>query len=178
MERLHTTGQLTSNDLSRIYSGAYLGYYTYLERAIERAFLGYLMGRYSSSDKRVKPLVQIKSEAVAQKVITGGRSYADWIPYRMTAERAEAFLSAGRPFADLPKADRKVLDDLSTMRNAIAHESAYSIRRFRETFTAGKSLRPAELVPPGYLRGTHALGQTRLNFLFSEGVRIMGRLLA
>ena len=154
-----------------------MGYYTFLERSIERAFLGILMGRYEHSDRRVRPLVAIRSEAVAQRVVAGGKSYADWIPYRYTKGRADAFFSAGRPFSELAGGDVAVLEQLATMRNAIAHESAYSVRRFRSVFTAGKALRPSELTPSGYLRGKHAIDQTRLNFLFSQGVDIVSRLL-
>jgi hypothetical protein len=171
LEKLHRQGQLSKTDLSRAQAGAFLAFHTYLERSLERLFLGVLMRRLTTTDTRVRPLVDIKSEAVARSVVNGGRNYVDWLPFEQHAlKRAGAFLSTGRPFADLARSDYSRFDRLSILRNAIAHESSHAMRQFRKSFTDGKSLPPDQVVPGGYLRGQHRPGQTRFENLMAEVV--------
>jgi len=88
-------------------------------------------------------------------------------------KRAKAFLSGGRPFTDLSKPDRNFLDSLTVLRNALAHESSHAVALFRQEFTLGKALPPQQERPAGYLRGQHASGQTRFNYLLGRTVLVM-----
>lgn len=173
MESLHGRAALTRTDLNRTYSMAYMDYVTYLERSIERLFLGVVMGRLITSAPRSSPLVAIRSDAVARAVIRGDRRYVDWLPYTLTRKRADAFLAGGRPFDRVSKADEKFLDRLGVLRNAIAHDSNFSRKRFVAEFTSGLAVPPAQRQPAGYLQGQHAVGQTRLQYLVAEGYRVM-----
>lgn len=174
MERLFVAGALSLPDLHRVHAGAFISFHTYLERSLERTFLGLLMYRLTSSDRLVRPLVEIKSETVAHAIVRGGQNYVDWLPYeRHTMKRAKAFFSGGRPFADLGAAERRALQRTTTMRNAIAHESSQSLRQFKNTFVVGKTLPPDQQKPTGYLQGQHAIGQSRLDYMFSDAVNAM-----
>lgn len=168
---------LTRTDLERIYCGAFMSYITFLERSIERAFLGLLMGRFTSQQSAVRSLVRIESEQVARAVVNGGRSYVDWLPFEdHTKPRAKAFFSRGKPFTDLQAADRAVLRRAHAVRNAIAHESSAAVRRFRRECVDGLALPPNQRRPGGYLRGHHAVGQSRIQFMMAEGNAVMYRL--
>lgn len=174
MENLYSAGRLNQSDLLQAYSGAFLAFHSYTELALERVFFGVLMGRLASSDRSVRALVRIDSEVVARRVVFNTRSYADWIPYsRWTVPRAEAFLSRGKPFTNIAKADCRQLDNMAILRNALAHQSSHAIKQFTRTFTVAKPLPPSQLRPSGYLRGSHAAGQTRANYLLAEAVRIL-----
>jgi hypothetical protein len=175
MEKLHIAGLLSDNDLRRVYAGAYLDFVTYLERSMERLFLGILMGRLVCQIG--KPLVAIRSEVVARAVVNGGRNYVDWFPYRLTLDRAEAFLShGGQPFQGLGKQEQRTFATASIIRNALAHESTHSLRQFRKYLVDGRALPPSQVNPRGYLRGQHAVGQTRLTFHMAEAVYAMRQL--
>jgi hypothetical protein len=174
MEKLVLKGSMSERDLLLAYSGAILTFHCFTENAIEQLFLGLVAGRLKHGDRRVRSLVDIKSAVTVRKVVFGARSYADWLPYgRYTAPRAEAFLSAGRPFNDLAKSDQTHLDDMAVLRNAIAHQSSHAESRFHDRFTNGKALTPVQRKPPGYLRGQHAAGQTRLNYLMGRTVQVL-----
>lgn len=175
MERLAAGGELGQADLRRVYAGAYLSFYTYTERSIERLFLGLLMERFDLVG--VRPLVDVRSELVARAIVVGGRSYADWLPLeRHTVPRAQAFLSQGKPFSEVPRADIRTLDRVSIVRNALAHESSHALRQFRKAFTRDRPIPPDQRSPAGYLRGQHALGTTRLSNFFAETVDVFRRL--
>lgn len=170
VEKLHVEGRLSERDVRRAYAGAFLAFYAYLERSIERLFLGTLMGRYEHSNRAIKPLVSIKSERVARLAVQGGRDYADWLPWDHTVRRSAAFLSAGRPFSELPRVHQKSFERVAILRNAIAHESKSSHRRFQRELVAGASLPASQMTPAGYLRGQHAAGQTRFSHHLADAV--------
>jgi len=177
MERLHSGGNLSRRDLLRVYGGAFLTFQSVVENSIESLFIGLASGRLNHPDRNVRSLVEIRSPAVARRVVYGARPYADWLPYnRHTIPRAEAFLSGARPFCDLPKADRTSLDNMATLRNALAHKSSHALKQFRRIFTDGKPLPPEQCQPPGYLRGQHAAGQTRVDYLMSSALQTMRQL--
>lgn len=176
-EVAHATGSLTATDLERIYAGSFITYITFVERSIERVFLGLLMGRFSTTHQGVRALVSIDSERVARAVVNGGRAYVDWFPFEQhTKPRANAFFSRGLPFADLPSSDRTVLKRSHAIRNAIAHESSAALRNFRSECVDDLGLPPAQQRPAGYLRGHHGVGQTRLQFQMAECNAVMRRL--
>jgi hypothetical protein len=175
MERLYGSGALGRPDLNRVYAGAFLSFHTYVERSLERLFLGLLMGRFVAPG--VAPLVEIKSEVVARAVVAGGRKYVDWLPFeKYTQTRALAFLSAGRPFSELATTDARVLDRLGIIRNALAHESSHALRLFHRAFVDGRSLPVEQHRPSGYLRGQHSPGLTRFVNTINETVVVFGRL--
>src|SRR6185369_9711851 len=139
IERLHRGRRLSQSDVKRAYSGGFLEFYAYAERSLERLFLGLLRGRLISPHTGVRPLIDVNSDAVAIAIVTGDRSYADWLPYgRYTAKRAEAFFSAGRPFSILDKTDIASFERAALVRNALAHQSGSSRRLFEEKMVAGK----------------------------------------
>lgn len=177
MEKLVASDLMSERDLLLAYGGAVLTFHSFTENMIERLFLGLVAGRLKHGDRRVRSLVEIRSPVTVRKVVFAARSYADWLPYgRYTIPRAEAFLSAGRPFTDLSKYDRIHLDDMAVLRNALAHQSGHAESRFRERFTDGKALIPTQQRPQGYLRGEHAIGQTRLNYLMGRTVQVLNNL--
>jgi hypothetical protein len=173
MERLLAAGQLRQADVHRAYGGALLSFYVDLEACIEDVFMGILMGRLTVSATRVQSLVGIRSEVVARKIVRGDRRYVDWLPYQVTRDRAAAFFSRGEPFASFTEAQARPFENVRIVRNALAHGGEQATRRFRKTFTDGKALPPEQRRPAGYLRGQHAIGQTRFENLLADAVFAM-----
>ena len=162
-------GKITRLDAEQAYRGAFLSFHSHVENTIEYLFIGLLRGRVNHRLGSVRALVSIPSDAVATRVVFGGRRYADWLPYNQhTYDRSKLYFASGKPFTLLDKPARRALDDLTVLRNALAHESSQAIRRFREEFTNGKALPPDQRRPAGYLRGFHAVGQTRFEFLMAQ----------
>ena len=142
IERLHRERKLSKGDVERAYSGGFLEFYAFAERSLERLFLGLLRGRFTSTHAGVRSLITVNSDAVAYAIVTGDRSYADWLPYgRYTAKRAGAYFSAGRPFSVLDKIDVGAFERAGLIRNALAHQSGSANRLFEEKMITGKSPR-------------------------------------
>ncbi len=172
MDGLYNQGVISRIDIERTYAGGLLSFFAFMERSIESLFVGLLTGRLVVSDSQFRRLIELRSDRVAYGVIRGGFSYANWLPYkRYTRRRAKIFFSRGRPFTKLNKDQITALDNLSTIRNALAHQSSSANRAFNKCFTEGKILPPDQMRPSGYLRGQHAFGQTRFNFIISDAIR-------
>lgn len=177
MERLHKDGAISTRDVERAYAGGFLEFQAYVERSIEHLFLGLLRGRLKSSNRSVRPLISVDSDSVASAVVTGERAYVDWLPYeRYALRRAKSFFSSGKPFSALVKSDIEAFEDVSVVRNALAHQSASALRKFRTTFIDGRSIPPSQHRPPAYLRGYHTVNQTRMNYMLSRVVATMNNL--
>jgi hypothetical protein len=93
----------------------------------------------------------------------GGRAYVDWLPYHHTEKRAEAFFRSGLPFCSLEKNDKKQLEQIIVIRNAVAHQSRAALRKFENEVIGPAPLLPKERTPAGYLRSVFrtAPAQTR-----------------
>lgn len=177
MERLHVAGRLSKSDVLRVHAGAFLLFHSHAERSLEKLFIGTLLGRLEHTDVRVKPLLTVKSPVVAKRIASGGRAYADWLPYKAeTVRRANSYLSGGRPFSELAKPDYEALDRLSIIRNALAHDSTAALKAFRASFVDGRPLPPDQQQPAGYLRGQQTLGQSRLSYLLAEATAVFREL--
>src|SRR5438067_2524139 len=98
MEKLASKGIVPPKDILRVYSGAYLDFYNFVEQSIEELFVG-LVTRRVTHVRKIRPLLTVRSEDTARSIIASGRSYAAWLPFnRHTRPRSKAFFYAGRPF--------------------------------------------------------------------------------
>jgi hypothetical protein len=170
----HRAGHILTIDVERAFASACIYCAIACERALEKLFLGLLVGTLKSSLRTVKPLITINSHRVAAAIIRGERRYVDWLPYEnQTLKRAEAFFSSGRPFSSLSAPGKTALEDLRVIRNALAHESPSALRTFENRLTRGKNLPPNQTRPAGYLRGNHHGTLTRLDVVTAQALGAM-----
>lgn len=164
MERLHATGALTRRACEHAYEGLYLAAVTTFEGFVEDLFIGLLLsaGGLRSNLAGVRARVSFRSYPVARQVVYGvGSNYADWLPFEKTERRAKVFFRKGRPFHHLSastsdpaaKQARELLNRAILIRNAIAHRSRFSLRRFEQEVLRDLPLPAAEKRPAGFLRG-------------------------
>mgnify|MGYP001568086396 CR=1 FL=1 len=177
-ENLFASKKIKRHDVEQVYVGLYLDAVVSFERFIETLFIGYLVGRIRPSSKRIVPRISFSSEKVARDVVFGGQNYVDWFPYRYTEKRAVAFYRNGLPFTGLQDADKKAIERLLTIRNAIAHRSSYSMRTFEKNVIGSLPLTGRERSPAGYLRSIFRItpDQTRYENLVAEMAGIAQKL--
>ena len=148
---LVTRALVSQRDVELFYEGLLLKTVTSFEALLEELFLSLLTGSVEPV-KRVHPRVTFRSAAVARSVVLGGRAYVNWLPYYFTENRAKAFFRGGQPFTSLDKADKRSLEDLQTIRNAVAHQSLAAKDKFKREILAAVPLLPRERSPSGFLR--------------------------
>lgn len=178
IESLARKKSLVRRDVEQVYSGLFLEAVTSFERHIERLFMGLLVGAVSTNNSAAMPRVTIGSHKVAHEVLKGSQRYIDWLPFSHTEKRAEAFFRGGRPFTQLTNQDKKQLEHLMWVRNAIAHKSGHAQRVFQQKVIAGAPISQREKTPAGYLRSVFrtAPTQTQYEALIGDMVAVSKRL--
>jgi hypothetical protein len=175
METLLEKGVIVRRDIEQVYEGLFMSSITSLENWIEQLFLGLTVGRIKHHSSSVIPRVSFNSDRIARDITFGGRNYIDWFPYqKYTEKRARAFFRNGLPFTSLDNSDKRKLNILCTIRNAIAHKSTYSLSLFEKEVIGSIPLTPQKRKPAGYLRGIFRITptQTRYENLITEMVAI------
>lgn len=175
VETLAATGQLSRQDVERVYEGLFLNAFAYFENLIEELFIGILSGTMKRGS-RVVPRVSFKSSRGARKVVFHGRQYVDWFPYPRTIQLARVFYREGRPFTKLGKPQRMELHKLSVIRNAIAHKSRYARRTFRNDVVSGTYTLPRERTPAAFLRAQFRISPPQTRFeVYTAGLLSIAR---
>jgi len=155
VDALVLSGQMSRLAADQMYEALFLSGFTAFEVFLEEVFLYLLVAPHRGHARAdAIPRLVIRSLMVAREVVIGpGRKYADWLPFERTLGRAELFFRGGRPFSDVPKAQRDVVDSAQLIRHAIAHHSRHSEAQFLSKVVAGIPLPPREQRPGGFLRG-------------------------
>ena len=177
-ERLYQEGYLVRRDVELIYAGLYLDAITSFENFIEDLFIRLLLGTAIHPSRLVVPKIAFKSAVICRNIVYGGRSFVDWFPYERTQERAEIFFQKGLPFTALDGLDRKNMNHMLCIRNAIAHKSKHALKRFEREVISGLPLLSQEEKPVGYLRSNYAMSppQTRYELIIFNIVQIARKL--
>jgi len=173
IESLADDGEVGEHDVRRMYEGLFLNAVASFEAFLEEVFVSILVRNKASTplDGKINPKIVVLSHSVAREILIGpGRPYTEWLPYIRTLEKAEIFLTGGRPFSTLPDQLKGQLTRCQLIRNAIAHQSRAAKTRFETGVIAGLPLPPRERTPAGYLRSNHSLSPplTRFEFLFTQ----------
>lgn len=169
METLCTAGNIAQTDIEQVYAGLFLNTFTEFEALIEDLFLGLLMGKLYSKTYTIVKRVRIKPVSLTQEIVFHGRHYLDWLPYvQFTLPRAKRYFVNGEPFKQLDDAQIKSLQEYHMIRNAIAHKSDNSQKKF-QNIISGLTLLPHEKTPAGYLRSRpRGTGQTQYEIAVIE----------
>jgi hypothetical protein len=179
VERLLVSGHVTRHDAYLFYEGIFLRTVTTFEGLMEDLFVGLLAGGIIPG-RNVRPRVHFRSHTIARDVMLGGRAFVDWLPYHYTDKRAEAFFRGGFPFSNLDKSDKKELERIILIRNAVAHQSRSARSKFESDVIGTTPLLPFERTPAGYLRSVfrQSPAQTRYEQIASTCAMLARKLCA
>ncbi|MFH2203123.1 MAG: hypothetical protein ABIJ96_08425 [Elusimicrobiota bacterium] len=156
VEALLAQRQIGVRDVEALYAGLFVTSVAMFEAFLEDLFFGLLVGGLGHPE--ASPRTEFRSYAVAREFVYAGKNYLDWLPYDRTASRAKIFFTGGRPFTSLPDESKSILHKSAIIRNALAHKSRYSRRKFDRDVIGSTPLSPRESTPTGFLRS-----QTRIS---------------
>lgn len=173
-ESLFSNKKINKKDIEHAYQGFFLEAVSGFELMIENIFIDFLIGNY----KRTKPKIIFKDKRMAsiRMILFNERNYFNWLPYKNTIDLSNLYFYKGHPFDSLGfnpklKSDientKKNLDLILKTRNAIAHKSSYSKKKFLESID-GLSLRSSEKSPSGFLRSAINPNRNRYEDFISE----------
>lgn len=178
VDALLSSRKLTEYDADQIYSGIFLSAFVTYERFIEEIFIGYLLGKVSPHKSKLKTLLVIPNREVAITILSGDRNYVDWLPFSRTRDRAATYFVGPTPFATIGSTELQMMDELSIIRNALAHKSEHAHKKFVGKVIGSTSLRPRDKVPEKYLRSVFRLNpaQTRLQHYLTQMLLVSNKL--
>lgn len=133
---------------------AFLRSYLAWERFLEEAFILYLIGKKPQRRRRsLKRLATPKSYDHAMQLILleTKRSYVDWDNPQTVDERARKWFLDGEPFVSALRNRQNQLNEIKTLRNAIAHRSIASQSNFQRLVRDKLMFLPQNLSVGGFL---------------------------
>ena len=110
---------------------AFLRSFLAWERFLEESFLLYLLGKRAPRGRQPRRFAMPPDAKAARELVLGSRRYATW-DGPATLDRAKVFFRAGRPYANAIEPRRYLLQEVQTVRNAIAHQSEVARRKFEK----------------------------------------------
>lgn len=114
---------------------AFLQAFLAWEAFLEESFVLYLWGKKPprGNPPRCRYYASPRTrELTEQLLVPEGRKYADWSSVQNVTRRAERFFENGEPYCQVLRSQQSKLEGIEAIRNAIAHASTYSWRRFQE----------------------------------------------
>lgn len=110
---------------------AFLQTFLAWEEFIDESFTLYLLGMKPPRGRRPHRLHTPSKRKDAERFILGADDYADWSKIHKVRERAKKYFRRGEPFDPALSAHQNMFDEMNTIRNAIAHSSKYSQKKFK-----------------------------------------------
>lgn len=147
--------EFTEPHMEMVAEIAFLRAFSAWEAFLEESFILYLWGKDSPKGQAPKCYAHPPTRKVAEQiVVTEGRDYADWSKFQNVIGRAERFFENGKPYSGALKGQQSKLQDIQTIRNAIAHSSTYSWERFQRLIRGELGTYPPNLTIGGFLAMT------------------------
>ena len=172
MESLYLEGRITLTDLHSVYEALFLRALTGFEVFLENLFFSILGGKAKYPKSRVSVRMTPSSSKALSEIIHQGDKYLKWIPFDNTEKRARLYLNGGRPFSELDDAGKLTIRTVTTIRNAIAHNSPHALKQFKTKIIGSAFLLRSEKRPAGYLRSQVNPTQKRFEVYVIELARI------
>ena len=132
---------------------AFLRAFLAWEAFLEEAFILYLLGVAPPKGASPRRYAQPPNRKLAELMVAEGRDYADWTGADRVVKRAERFFREGEPFRSALRSRQSLLDDLRTLRNAIAHSSKPSQEKYERLVRRELATYPPSLAVGGFLAG-------------------------
>lgn len=175
MERLHKAKQIALRDLHSVYEALFIRAVTSFEVFLQDQFIATMSGKAAyGRARKVSARMTAVSNAAMMDILLQTRPYVTWLPYEHTHQRALVYLKDGKPFSEIPNAERQTMEKITIIRNAIAHQSEHAVKKFENKVLSGLILLPQEKKPAGFLRSVLRASplQRRFEFYVTELGRI------
>lgn len=149
-------GRLRPIKYTRVYQineMAFLGMFLAWEEFLEATFVRYMCG--AATKTSYQPTVYVMPLTLDHALkffIVKPRDYVEWSSGQQVMERAEMVFRDGEPYRSALRPSLTDLDDMRQIRNAIAHRSGISWKKFETAVRRILGSRPRGLSPGMFLR--------------------------
>lgn len=130
---------------------AFLSAFLAWESFLEESFILYLLGQKAPRGRPPRRYAFPPNKEHAVDWLSEGRDYAKWADAGQVGSRAKRFFGAGRPFSGVLSRNQNVLQEINTIRNAIAHRSGSAHDKFEKVVRGRLTTLPANLTVGSFL---------------------------
>ena len=122
--------RFSTDHLDMVVGLAFLSGFLAWERFLEESFVLYLIGKSAPNGYKPFRYVIPKNRQHANEFCRGDRRFPGWDDVNFVTSRSDQFFLEGKPFTDSLRTVINSLNNMKTIRNAIAHQSTESQDRF------------------------------------------------
>ena len=108
-------------------------WFSSLGKISRNSFILYLMGKSTPNGFKPTRYVLPKNRQHANEFCRGDRKFAGWDDVNFVTTRSAQFFLDGKPFTNSLRTVQNSLDNMKTIRNAIAHQSTESQEKFEKS---------------------------------------------
>lgn len=159
-----TRAQITPQRRDTLTEMAFLRAFTSWEMFLEETFLLYLLGHRPPKGSPPRRYGFPPTPDAAAEWCTEGRPYAKWNASE-AQRRANRWFKDGKPFTPVLQGQQSRLDQLTTIRNAIAHESSSAKVKFETLVRAELGALPPAMTVGGFLLMTKPASAPPVSFM-------------
>ena len=145
-------GGLHVTDVLLIYTSSFVSACARWEALLEECLFTAVCGARSKRPGNFRHATFRSRARFRNVALYPNKDYFSFQSLKSTIEFASLFVNAGRPFSQISEANQTHLQQAMWIRNAIAHESDFAMRLFREKVPGVSSLPPNRRTPGHFLR--------------------------
>lgn len=129
---LKPTPQFTYTHRDIFVEAAFLSAFQAWEEFLEESFILYILGKKPPRGKRLRSLVPVKTRKHAKHLLLQGKPYLDWSPVnKINVYNKSMFTNYAASYFHALNTIESPLNEISNIRNAIAHRSESSWNVFK-----------------------------------------------
>lgn len=152
VESLVSSGSMGVRDCCLSYESIFLNSVCSFEGVLQDLLVEFVCGKASRRAGHASK-IKTRSRDVFYGILLQGRKYVDVLPYKeRMPDLAKLYLKDGRPFTSLQTPQKAALTEIAVIRNAIAHQKGFALKKFRENILAVSYLPPPRRFPGPMLR--------------------------
>lgn len=152
IEEVYREGKLRVTDVELVYSSSFLSVCSQWEALLEEILYEAVCGEKSTRSGIVRYAEFRSRQKLREVLLFPTRSFLSIPSLRRAEELAELFVKEGRPISAVSETNRSRLAEAVKIRNAIAHESDFARKKFRESVPGVNALPRSKRLPGAFLR--------------------------
>lgn len=172
LEKQFKSGRLRVTDVELVYSSSFLSIWSYWAAFLEDCLYDSACGPASPRKKKLR-LVELSSRDALKKILLYPNKRYVGIDSLEDAEAiASLFIRDGKPFAAVSSPYRTLLQQAAWIRNAIAHQSDFAVKIFRDKVPGVSSLPIGRRTPGAFLRHEFRTSPTQRRYeIYSSAIK-------
>lgn len=144
--------RLKVTDIEMMYCSGFLSVCSQWEALLEEILYEVVCGEESKTSRNRRHVTFKNRRYLEKMLLFPNKGYLSIPNLTRAQELAELFINEGRPISAVSENNRKLLKEATQIRNAIAHDSSFAKKKFREGVPGVSALPRQKRSPGAFLR--------------------------